>query len=644
MDADAQLQLYLDRAKEPKQKGFPPFEALSARLNELPAPAFQHNARDAAMRQPHPSSRKRRASDLEWFEERFQELKTMLSRRESDTSEIVSINVKLAEIIDRVDRLSAALPGEKTMVAVETQLAAVSRSLEATRAQSSSDANRIARAAQEILAATEKAQEARAGFEEAARHTVRELGQTVVVSASRAAAVTAEEIAAALSDRRDGGRLDRVENELRSLNTVSRESCERTTAALERVHQTLRVFLERDQRDRSTAPRRRAGVHTPITAGSHPYAIGDDFGSEPERKPQLDTITLRKPAAPDPNLLEALKKAGEKLIVSKSSGFARREADALPPSPRATPGPSFRDEERSLPLFGLGIVAVVLLIASAALYYLHTSTPVPAFHLSVLPDVQPARTLPDIAPFSPQTGEAAPSKTVTGAPKAPSSLFTAADQNHEPSPSQPESREDLQVLANAASRGDREAQFQIAARFLSDGRLQGDPSTAARWLARAADQGHVKSQFMLASLYERGVGVPKDETVARELYHKAAIAGHIRAMHNLGVLLCAQDTPQDYEEAAAWFASAAMSGLTDSQFNLAVFYERGLGLQKNNQKAYFWYEVASLAGDKEATRQAERLKRQLPDAETQAAAEQAGSWRPSVEQLPHLASGSASRS
>jgi localization factor PodJL len=644
MDAESQLQLYLDRAKEPKQKGFPPFEALSARLNELPAPAFQHTAKDAAMRQPHPSSPRRRAGDLEWFEERFLELKGMLSRRESDTSEIVSINVKLAEIIDRVDRLSAALPGEKTMVAVETQLAELSRSLEVTRAQSSSDANRIARAAQEILAATEKAQEARAGFEEAARHTVRELGQTVVVSASRAAAVTAEEITAALNERRDGGRLERVESELRSLNTVSRESCERTTAALERVHQTLRVFLERDQRDRSIgAPRKRAGVHNPITPGSNPYTIGEDFGSEPERKPRLDEITLRKPPPPDQNLLDAFKQASEKLIASKRSGFAKPGEGALAPSARHASGSAHRDEERSLPLFGLGIVAVVLLIASAALYYLHTKTDLPPFHLSVLPDVQPARTLPDLVPFSPQTGEAAPSKKATGAPKAPPSLFTAAE-NHDPSPSQPESREDLQMLANAASRGDREAQFRIAARFLSDEKLQGDPSTAARWLARAADQGHVESQFVLAWLYERGVGVPKDETVARELYHRAASAGHIRAMHNLGVLLCAQDTPQDYQEAAAWFASAAMSGLTDSQFNLAVFYERGLGLQQNNQKAYFWYEVASLAGDKEATRQAERLRRQLPDTETQAAAEQAGSWHPSVEQLPHLASGSASRS
>jgi localization factor PodJL len=651
MDAEAQLQLYLDRAKEPKQRGFPPLEALSARLNEFAEPLHHAEASpdtpgEAAPRQLEPSSDKRRAGDLEWFEDRFQELKTMLSRRDSDTSEIVSINIKLAEIIDRVDRLSAALPGEKTMAAVETQLAALSRSLEATRAQSSSDANRIARAAKEILAATERAQEARAGFEHTARHTVKELGQTVAVTASRTASVTAQEITAALHECRDGGRLERVENELRALNTLSRESTDRTSAALERIHETLRAFLEKGQADRfSAAPRKRAGVHTPITSGAQAYTIGDDFGSAPERKPRLDTITLRTPPPPDPKLLDALKDASEKLVASKSFGFPKHERDTAVSSARSAPGAQSRDEERSLPLLGLGIVAVVLLIASAALVYLHTRPQLPTFHMSVLPDVQPARTVPEIPTSTPQSGDAGPSKAQTAGPKAAApSLFTAADQNHAPSPSQPDTHEDLQMLANAASHGDREAQFRIAARFLSDATLQGDPSTAARWLARAADQGHVESQFVLASLYERGLGVPKDETVARELYRKAASAGHVRAMHNLGVLLCAQDSPQDYQEAAAWFASAAMSGLTDSQFNLAVLYERGLGLQQNNQKAYFWYEVASLAGDKEATRQAERLKRQLPDAETQAAAEQAGSWRPSVEQLPHLVGGSSSRS
>ena len=421
LDAEAQLQVYLDRAKEPKQRGFPPLEALSARLNEFTAPrhhaeTFRETAGDTAARPSRPSLPKRRPSDLEWFEDKFQELKAMLSLRESDTSEIVSINVKLAEIIDRVDRLSTALPGEKTMAAVETQLAELSRSLEATRAQTSSDANRIARAAKEILAATEKAQEARTGFEDAARHTVKELGQTVTVSASRAAAVTAEQITAALQDCRDSRRLERVESELRELNTLSRESSDRTSAALERIHGTLRVFLEKSQAERSaSAPRKRAGVHTPISSGAHAYTIGDDFGSEPERKPRLDTITLRPPPPPDLNLLEALKEASEKLIVGKSSGFAKHGGGEAPSSAGPVQGRALREEERSLPIFGLGVVAVVLLIASAALYYLHTRTELPPFHLSVLPDVQPVRQMPELPPPSPQTGEPGPNKAMTGA-------------------------------------------------------------------------------------------------------------------------------------------------------------------------------------------------------------------------------------
>ena len=637
-EAEAQLRAYLDRTKAPRPKGFPPFETLSARIDELSEPPF--GSRRNASGEPRAPSPQRPPSDLQWFEDKFQELKTLLLGHKPEPSEIVSINIKLAEIVDRVDRLSAKLPGEWAVAKVETQLAELSRSLDASRAQSAADASRISRAAQEILAATEKAQEARAGFEESARHTVRELGQTVVVSASRAATVTAEQITAALSERGDGARLDRVENELRALNTVSRESCERTTAALERVHETLRVFLEKNEASRpAPAPRKRAGIHNPISSGAHPYAIGEDFGSETEGMPKLDTITLRKPPPPDPNLLDAFKQASEKLMVSKSSGLMRPSEAAAAPAPKTLSSPFSGEEEKSLPLLGIGIVAVVLLIASASLFYLHRTSETPPFHLGVLPQVGSAKVQPNLPPRS---SPAEQNKTAaTGVANPVPSLFTAADQNHPKPESQPESREDLQTLANAASHGDSEAQFRIAARFLSEGTIQGDPATAARWLARAAGQGHVESQFVLASLYERGVGVPKDEAIAAELYKKAASAGHVRAMHNLGVMLCTKDTLQDYQEAAAWFASAAMSGLTDSQFNLAVLYERGLGLQRNNQKAYFWYQVASLAGDKEATRQADRLKRLLPDTETQAVAEQAGSWRPTVEQLPHLASGSA---
>jgi localization factor PodJL len=70
-------------------------------------------------------------------------------------------------------------------------------------------------------------------------------------------------------------------------------------------------------------------------------------------------------------------------------------------------------------------------------------------------------------------------------------------------------------------------------------------------------------------------------------------------------------------------------GLADSQFNLALMYERGLGAGKNLSKAYFWYVVAAQAGDKEAEAKAQRLKQTLPAAEVRRLETEAANWSPS---------------
>ena len=42
-----------------------------------------------------------------------------------------------------------------------------------------------------------------------------------------------------------------------------------------------------------------------------------------------------------------------------------------------------------------------------------------------------------------------------------------------------------------------------------------------------------------------------------------------------------------------WFSLGAAHGLKDSQFNLAVLLERGLGTKANPKEALFWYSVAA---------------------------------------------------
>lgn len=632
-EAEAQLYAYLGHVRNSRPKaGFPPLEELNARLNEQPyrdSLLFSRLEGEEASEMTAPLHGEPYGNGLAWFDRRFDEMKLLLTRRDEGKSELAQINARLGEIMARVDNLSAGMPNGKAMASVETKLAALSRSLDETRQQSTADANRVARAAKEILAATARAQEAPIRFEMAARHTLEGLNQTITATASRAAVLAAGQVNALRNPQSEFSAADRLEAELRALNQQSRESGERTAAALDRVHNTLRDFLERGQAVPSNSPvsphKKRAGLHEPISGNSAVYTRGErGFGAAPPSEARLDTLLLRSPPPSDPNFFEAIREANEK-YVKKKAAEAENPAAVEAPAQQAVPA-AFREEEKSIPLGGIGAVAFILLLVSAALLWLHSSNHVRPSHLSAAPAaVKQVR-----SPAVPQPA-AAMALRVRGTEAGPA-LFAAAAANREASgqPASGASAEDLDMLENAARRGDRDAQFRIGTHFLNDG-LDGGAATAARWFAKAAEQGHIEAEFMLASLYERGAGVTKDEAKALALYRKAAAAGHVRAMHNLGVLLSAHGTPQDYREAASWFERAAMAGLADSQYNLALLYERGLGLDQDLSRAYFWYRVAAKTGDKEATRQAERLKRTLPSTETATAGEQAGSWKPVLE-------------
>ncbi|HZV21119.1 MAG TPA: tetratricopeptide repeat protein [Hyphomicrobiales bacterium] len=633
-EAEAYLFAYLEKVKAGNQKAFAPYAELSARLDELGA-ASQPEAQispapaDAVEALPSPPG------DHIWFDRKFEELRGRL--REDAKQEIMALDAKLEDIANRVDKLSLAAPGEKTLAAVKSQLSELSWSLAVTRERGEADADKVSLAAKEVMAAANIAKEASARFELTARHAVKELGQTVAVTASRTATRTAAQFASAVASHRSSD-IARLEDELRALQNHSQESSRKTEASLERVHKTLESYLERTRHAKpyDEGPRRpRAGVHMPIGADGSVYTGRKGFGSEPAPRPQLESITRRRGPelatdlsrqSHEADYLQALREAGEHLQATRrqkplcDSG----DDDALPHSPFRHEETSLRHEERTLPLLGVGIVAIALLLASAALYYLHTKSSLVPFHLTVVPQIQSSL----LEHSSPETEQRADPQGGTNSFPA---LLSSAEQRNTPGGTETAKRDELQSLTSAASRGDKEAQFRIGSRFLNGYGLESDPYTAARWLERAAEQNHTEAQFVLASLYERGVGVPKNDAYAIAWYRKAAKSGHIRAMHNLGVMLAARAMQKDYEEAASWFMQAASAGLSDSQFNLALLYERGLGLEADRERAFFWYEVAARAGDKEAMQRAEALKREMSPLETQTVADRANSWRPSIE-------------
>ena len=56
----------------------------------------------------------------------------------------------------------------------------------------------------------------------------------------------------------------------------------------------------------------------------------------------------------------------------------------------------------------------------------------------------------------------------------------------------------------------------------------------------------------------------------------------------------------DYEPPRAGSTPRPSYGLADSQYNLAVLYENGMGVGKDMQQAYKWLLLAAKSGDKDA--------------------------------------------
>ena len=148
---------------------------------------------------------------------------------------------------------------------------------------------------------------------------------------------------------------------------------------------------------------------------------------------------------------------------------------------------------------------------------------------------------------------------------------------------------------------------------------------AVKFLTQAAEKGQAVAQYRLGTLYERGQGVAADAAKAMHWYGLAAAQGNRKAMHNLAVAY-ASGGKKNMAEAARWFAKAASLGLSDSQFNLAVLYERGDGVPQSLVDAYKWYSIAATSSDAESKARIGVLQTQLGDADRAAASKSAATF------------------
>ena len=170
----------------------------------------------------------------------------------------------------------------------------------------------------------------------------------------------------------------------------------------------------------------------------------------------------------------------------------------------------------------------------------------------------------------------------------------------------------FQYYTEAASKGVAEAEFYLGLCYRDGIGTDPDETQARFWFQESASHGDKNGLFTLAEAYERGsLGVAKDKGKAIELYEKSAELGDSKSMFALGDLYSFDSAT--IAKAIKWYQKAADNGEGDALYELATYYEKGEGVEKDPQKAEELYSEALEAGSELALQRQKMLVKQERD-------------------------------
>jgi len=162
--------------------------------------------------------------------------------------------------------------------------------------------------------------------------------------------------------------------------------------------------------------------------------------------------------------------------------------------------------------------------------------------------------------------------------------------------------EAVKWFEKAVDRGDADAEYAFGSCYFCGYDVPRDYNKAFEYFQSASDKGNQFALFNLAICYEFGFGIQQNLLKAKKLYQDIADL-NVRisqyAQLQLG-LMCFQskytDSP-DYTEALKWLEDAASWGNHRAHFYIGLFYEEGLGVNKNLNQSFLSY---NRSGDKYA--------------------------------------------
>ncbi|MBR6704597.1 MAG: sel1 repeat family protein [Lachnospiraceae bacterium] len=165
-------------------------------------------------------------------------------------------------------------------------------------------------------------------------------------------------------------------------------------------------------------------------------------------------------------------------------------------------------------------------------------------------------------------------------------------------------------LMVAAIMGYLPAQAELGYKYLNGILFPKDYTQAMRWLSAAAEKEDTDSVVNLAIMYMYGYGTKTDGPKAVSHLEKAIAADYPAAGRFMG--LCFEKgigAEKNFEKAAEWYRWAAEKGDAGAACLLGDAYENGRGVSADKAEAVRWYETAAAADCEEAATAKEALAR-----------------------------------
>ena len=161
-------------------------------------------------------------------------------------------------------------------------------------------------------------------------------------------------------------------------------------------------------------------------------------------------------------------------------------------------------------------------------------------------------------------------------------------------------KQSIEQIRNAAELGDKEAQYELAHRYLTGKGVHRDTAEVVKWVRLSAAQDYAPAQCQMGhfSLYGN-FGITQNIDKAMQWYQLAATQGHAAAQNNLGLILFhgAEGIPQNASDAVQYFQQSAAQGYVPAMNNMGSAFFHGIGVTRDLIKAEEWFLKAARLGD-----------------------------------------------